>query len=127
MDRHFMKASSMFKDWKEDQKEMIDNGFLEEIKHWKVQNFVKDTKEIEVIIDFMKENCLFLKTLFILWSSTSNYPSLRWLNYATFIQKLDILDQHFEMGAVDRIFIAVTKNMDKDLIGIMPEKDMSRF
>jgi len=31
------------------------------------------------------------------------------------------------MGAVDRIFIAVTKNMDKDLIGIMPEKDMSRF
>ena len=40
---------------------------------------------------------------------------------------LDIIDQHFEMGAIDRIFIAVTKNMEKDLIGILPEKDMSRF
>ena len=30
------------------------------------------------------------------------------------------------MGAVDRIFITVTKNMDKSLQGILPEKDMSR-
>ena len=31
------------------------------------------------------------------------------------------------MSAVDRIYIAVTKNMDKELHGLLPEKDMSRF
>ena len=31
------------------------------------------------------------------------------------------------MTACDRIFIAVTKNMDKNLVGILPEKDMSRL
>lgn len=75
----------------------------------------------------MREHALFLKTLFICRSSASNFPTIRWLSYAPFIYELDILDHSFEMGAVDRIFIAVTKNMDKDLIGIMPEKDMSRF
>lgn len=83
--RHFTKASSMFKEWREDRKPRIDKGFLEEIKHWKVQNFVKDPKEVEAIIDFMKDNCLFLKTLFIIRSSASNYPSLRWLSYAPLI------------------------------------------
>ena len=125
--RNFSKATSIFKDWRDDRKPRIEKGFLEEIKHWKVPNFVKDPREVDQIVDFMKDNCPFLKTVFIIRSSASNYPSLRWLSYAPFISELDIIDQHFEMGAIDRIFIAVTKNMEKDLIGILPEKDMSRF
>ena len=31
------------------------------------------------------------------------------------------------MDQIERIFIAVTKNMDKSLIGVLPEKDMSRY
>ena len=68
-----------------------------------------------------------MKTLFIVKSSASNYPSIRWLSFADFVHDLDLIDHHFDMGAVDRIYIAVTKNMDQELLGTMPEKDMSRF
>jgi hypothetical protein len=75
----------------------------------------------------MKENSLFLKNLFIIRSSMSNYPVIRWLNYAPMITDFEIFDSNFEMSSVDRIFISVTKNMDPTLRGILPEKDMSRF
>ena len=68
-----------------------------------------------------------MKTLFIVRSSLSNYPCIRWLNFAPFISDLNVLDQQFDMTTVDRIFISVTKNLDKELHGILPEKDMSRF
>ena len=37
------------------------------------------------------------------------------------------MDSQFEQTTVDRIFIAVTKNTDQELRGILPEKDMSRM
>jgi hypothetical protein len=75
----------------------------------------------------MKGESIYLKTLFVIRASHSNYPTIRWLNYSEFVGDLKITDNHFEPSAVDRIFIAVTKNMDKELHGILPEKDMSRF
>ena len=41
--------------------------------------------------------------------------------------KWNLLEENFEMGAVDRTFIAIKKNMDKALQGRLPGKDMSRF
>lgn len=76
----------------------------------------------------MKSEVVFLKTLFICLTSKSYFPVLRWLDYSPFIQALpEIISGDFHMDAVDRIFIAVTKNFDKELKGILPEKDMSRM
>jgi hypothetical protein len=93
-----------------------------------VPNLIKDLEENENILAYMKSEVIFLKTLFICLTSKSNYPVLRWLDYSPFIQQLpDVLCPEFPMDAVDRIFIAVTKNFDKELKGILPEKDMSRM
>lgn len=90
-------------------------------------NFVKDEAECAAIEAFMSKNSKFLKNLFLVKAAHSYWPNIRWLNYAPMVQEWEITDSDFEMSAVDRIFIAVTKNMPKQLVGILPEKDMSRY
>lgn len=127
LDRVFDKDNSVFKDWRLDRPKAIADGFVAEIELWKVPNFVKDEAEVELIIKHMAANSEFLKTLFVIRSSASYFPVIRWLSYAPMVSEWNLLDENFEMGAVDRTFIAVTKNMDKALQGTLPEKDMSRF
>lgn len=98
----------------------------EELAYWKVPNFVKDEEECLAIEALLQKHALFLKTLFIIRSSASYYPVIRWLNYAPLVAEWQLFDSEFDPSAVDRIFITVTKNMDKALVGILPEKDMSR-
>ena len=90
-------------------------------------NFVKDEVECAKIEKFMKDNCEFLKTLFIIRSSASHFPVIRWLSYAPMVSEWNIIDADFEMATVDRIFIAVTKNVDKSLQGILPDSGMTRL
>lgn len=127
IDRAFEKDKSIFKDWRLDKPKAVCDGFLEEIAYWKVPNFVKDEEECEAIEKYMQSQALFLKTLFTVRAAASHFPVIRWLNYAPLVTEWNLADADFEMATVDRIFIAVTKNMDKALHGILPEKDMSRF
>jgi hypothetical protein len=83
-----------------------------------VPNFVKDEEEVEGIIKFMQKESEFLKTLFIIKSAYSYFPVIRWLNYGPMVTEWpNLLDANFEISTVDRIFIAVTKNMNKALAG----------
>ena len=125
--REFVKENSVFKEWRLDRSKKISEGFMHEISYWKVANFIKDSEEVEAIIKLLKNNIEFLKTVFIIRSAQSHFPVIKWLNYSMLINDLNLYDPHFEPSAVDRIFIAVTKNMDKDLIGILTEKDMNRY
>jgi hypothetical protein len=75
----------------------------------------------------LKKESVYLKTLFHVRSSFSAFPVIKWFNFSEFINDLKILDQKFEQQTADRIYISVTKNVDKELHGILPEKDMSRL
>jgi hypothetical protein len=92
-----------------------------------VPNFVKDEDEVAKIINFMKKQSEFLKTVFIIKSSQSYFPVIRFLNFSQMVAEWEINSADFLSDAVDRIYIAVTKNMNKALVGTLPEKDMSRF
>lgn len=45
IDRKFDKNRSVFKDWKLDNPKLVAEGFLEEISHWNVPNFIKEEQE----------------------------------------------------------------------------------
>jgi hypothetical protein len=75
----------------------------------------------------LKDEAVFLKTLFTIRTATSSYPALRWLSYSPLVLEWDICEDVFGVGEVDRIFLSVTKNLDKSFLGLFPEKDMSRF
>ena len=127
VERTFDRSKSVFKEWKIDRPKAIEQGLLEEIEYWNVANFVKDENEVQEIIEVMKQHAVFLKTMFTIRSAASAYPAIRWLSYAPMIADLDIFDNNFDMGAVDRVFIAVTSNLALSQSLNIPGKDMSRF
>ena len=77
VERHFNKATSVFKNWELDSQEANEAGFMDEIKRWKVQELVKDDEEYAYIVSYMKENLYFLKNLFII-KSAPTYPKISW-------------------------------------------------
>lgn len=74
----------------------------------------------------MIDNAVFLKTYFIIHSSMSSLPVIKWLYYAPMVTDWDIFDKVFTQADVDRIFIAV-KNLKQELRGKVSESDMNRF
>jgi len=92
IDRKFDKNKSVFKDWKPDRPKAVADGFKDEISYWNVPNFVKDPDEITKIEEFMVKNCEFLKTYFIIHSSASYFPVIRWLYYAPMVTDWNIFD-----------------------------------
>lgn len=70
----------------------------------------------------MLENAEFLKTLFIIKTSYSQFPSIRFLSWNAMITgECNIVDENFDSATVDRTYIAVTANMNAALKGILPE------
>jgi len=55
----------VFKDWKDDTKEMIDECLDHDFALWKLPGFVKDVEEQKKIMEVMKENGDLLKNLFV--------------------------------------------------------------
>ena len=126
-ERFFSKEKSVFKDWRLDKLDKLQEGFLHETQFWKVPNLIKDTEQVAQITNFMKSEIEFLKTAFIIRSSQSHFPVIKTLSFNHMIQNCQIYEQQFESTTVDRIFIAVTKNTDPELRGKIPDKDMSRM
>jgi hypothetical protein len=85
MNRIFDKDNSVFKEWRLDNNKSLRKGFEEEIQYWKVPNFVKDEAECTKIAAYMMDNIEFLKSLFIIKSAQSYWPTIRWLNYAPMV------------------------------------------
>lgn len=75
----------------------------------------------------MKKQSVFLKTVMIIESAQSYFPVIQPLYFDTMVGSWGIINQKFKTDAVTRIFLGVTKNMKKELVGTLPEKDMSRY
>ena len=90
--RTFKKESSVFKDWKIDKPKSIQDGFLIEVKNWCIPKIIKDSNDVELITNFMKNEAEFLKNIFIIISSKSSYPSIKMSNFYNFVQELGILN-----------------------------------
>lgn len=129
LDRQFDKNKSVFKEWKVDVPKKIVEGFREEILHWKVPNFVKDASEVTQIEDLMIEHSAFLKTLFIIHTSKSQFPVIGSLqDFEPIVLDWDLVDEgQFKLDAVQRIFISIVKNLPAELGTVLSAKNMSRF
>ena len=86
--RNFSKEESIFKDWKPESNSKMVDGFLHEIKYWKVPNMIKQEDEVNKVINFLKTELKFLKTIFIFLSARSNFPVIRWLDFCDFCSHL---------------------------------------
>lgn len=125
--RKFEKNKSIFRDWREDNSEKLIAGFEEELSHWRVPKFFKDDRTQKVIFNTLMANKFVIKTVFLMLCSGSNYPSLSWLDFQTFLNNLGVVGvPGFQSSDADRVFIAC-KVPVKALRGMgMPETFMAR-
>lgn len=113
--REFDKNKSLFKDWRLPKESRMTEGFIYEIQFWKVPNLIKDQKEYDKIVQLLLKHLDYLKTVFIIRSSMSNYPVIQWISFTKFVEDLNIFDDKFDKGSVDLIYTSVTGTFDKQL------------
>mmetsp|Transcript_33658 Transcript_33658/g.38729 ORF Transcript_33658/g.38729 Transcript_33658/m.38729 type:complete len:111 (-) Transcript_33658:7-339(-) len=79
------KDSSVFAPWKVDNSKEILAGFVKDISRWKVARFVKDEEDLKHVYQVMEQHVFYLKTMYIILISMSNYPSVTWNDFTTFV------------------------------------------
>ena len=124
--REFKKENSVFNPWKVDNTKEILMGFAKDISRWKVQRFVKDEEDYQNVCKIMEQNVFYLKTMYIILISNSNFPSITWNDFTTFVNNWKLIDENLQLSTVDRLFIA-TKSGDSSDLKDFPERDLSRF
>ena len=125
-EREFKKEHSVFANWRSDNIKEIKAGLKKDISKWKVPRFVKDEEDYEAVCKIMEENVIFIKTLYITLISNSNYPSVTWNDFTSFVNNWKLLDENLNLTTVDRLFIATKSGGTQDLKDF-PERDLSRL
>ena len=120
------KDCSVFATWKIDNDKEILAGFSKDISRWKVQRFVKDEEDYNNLLKVLEQNANFLKTMYITLISTSNYPSITWNDFTSFVNNWKLIDENLQLSTVDRLFIATKSGISSDLKDF-PERDLARF
>ena len=124
--REFKKENSVFAPWKADNTKEILTGFSKDISRWKVQRFVKDEEDYNNVWKILEQNVLYLKTMYIILISNSNFPSITWNDFTTFVNNWKLIDENLQLSTVDRLFIATKSGNSTDLKDF-PERDLARF
>ena len=63
--RVFEKHNSVFKDWKEDTEQTLQDAIDHDLRLWKCSRFVKQEEDLAALEDLCKEKASMLKNLFI--------------------------------------------------------------
>ena len=125
--RTFDKENSIFKEWRLTNQVKLLAGFVYELKFWRVPRFVKDETIQKKLFAIMCDNRELISTVFLMICSQSQYPSLSWLDFQSFLNSLNIIGvPGFQSADADRVYIAakvpIKELRDTDL----PEAFMSR-
>lgn len=124
--REFKKEHSVFAPWKMDNQKEIVQGYRKDITKWKVPRFVKDEEDFKNVCKVLEENVMFLKTMYIILISGSNFPAITWNDFTTFVNSCKLIDENLALSTVDRLFIATKSGGTQDLKDY-PERDLSRL
>ena len=66
-----------------------------------------------------------LKEIYISLTCQSNYPNITWLDFAYFIQQLQIVDDKTPLAMIDRLFIQA--NFEETDMEENPDRQLCRF
>lgn len=106
--KKFKKPVSVFASWKTDtenvrEKCLYDHDFL----HWKLEKFIKDSEQRNLIEDLFYDYFFFLKGCFLEVAAETAWPCLTSLGFASFCQRAGLVDNvHLNLSDIDRTFIA---------------------
>ena len=84
-EKKFVRATSIFADFKVDTDVLLGQCFRYDCRHWKVSRLTKNTEDLQLVYDILKENYQFLKDIFLTTMAESRYPYVTLLDFAKLI------------------------------------------
>ncbi|CDW89852.1 UNKNOWN [Stylonychia lemnae] len=135
--RVFKKETSVFRDWKEDNDQILARCCDHDYKYWKIPRFVKDPGEVcksinhliylqqQKCFDYVIQNFTKLKEIFITIASRSSFPNISWIDFTTFCEQCKVLDKNVVLATIDRLFIAT--NVEIESTSDSPDKSLCRY
>ena len=106
--RKFEKHKSVFKDFRDDTPELIEECLEHDFLLWKLEKFEKDPEERLKVIEIMKENGDILKNLFVVCACNSHFPQVGKEDFLLNIKEKfgNVIDKKFTSGMVGVSMIA---------------------
>ena len=124
--RYFNKASSVWKDWKDDDPKLLDTCFETDHVQMKVRRFLKDESDYKDTMNVIKKYYSMLKEDFLAHiSNVKSYPVIHWLNFIDTTNSWGIIDKNLTLAHVDRIFITV--NFEEEEVEANDDTSFCRF
>lgn len=87
--RTFQKEFSVFKDWREDNDQVLSNCFNADFGYTKIEKkmITKDQDDLENTRKVLRQNFEKIKKIFITVASQSNFPTITWNKFSEFAIK----------------------------------------
>lgn len=87
---------------------------MDDLKHWKVERFIKKAKEVREVNEFMEGQLWAIKNLQVnLQCESLTYPGISSLAISSFCAAVGLIDHSFSAADANRLFIASTTDVDK--------------
>lgn len=114
--RTFAKDKSVFKDWQEDNKKILDKCFHDhDFSLWKATRFIKDKGELEEVKQVLAGYMVEIKELYAFAQAESvAYPGINQTTLSDVCRQLQVLDKNFQSTDSDRHFRACTSVKSKE-------------
>ena len=124
--RHFHFGSSVYKNFKLDNKRVIDEAFEHDKKLTKLPKFIKDPEDLDNTFNVFKKNYGALKNQFVSQiANPKSYPVIDWLDFVEACDKWGIIDKYLTSQDIDRIFIAT--NFEEEDLEENDDSSLCRF
>lgn len=75
----------------------------------------------------MEGYVMYLKSVYIILISNSNFPAITWNDFTTFVNSCKLIDENLTLSTVDRLFIATKSSGGTRELEDFPERDLARF
>eukprot|EP00347_Sterkiella_histriomuscorum_P002614 403367462 len=123
--RVFKKDNSVFKDWKEDTPQTINQMLDDDMKYWKCHRFIKEENDKIACEKIIRQNAVLLKKIFMTEVCNSGFPNISWIDFSNYCEKCKIFDKNILLSTIDRIFIATNVELEKN--DDNPDKALQRY
>jgi len=84
-EKKFVRATSIFADFKVDNETLLAQCFRHDSRHWKVGRLTRNAEDLELAFEILKENYQLLKDIFQTTMATSRYPYVTLLDFSKFV------------------------------------------
>ena len=129
--KKFNVLGSVFKDFRRDNKPIVDFCFEIDWKKVKINRFMNGI-EIMKIKNSVYDNYMLIKSIFIYRMSISkSYPTLGWLGFLDFCNEISVMDNKISIIELEKAFVATNKKGDdpeaEDIVGNNPSTELCRY